>query len=533
MIRELFAMSLLASSLHPRVSAAGHVWQPDLGDGTYRNPVLHADYSDPDAIRVGDDYWMVSSSFSHVPGLPILHSKDLVNWELVAHALPRLVPEEAFAAPQPGKGVWAPTIRFHAGLYWIYYPDPDFGIYLLTASDPRGPWSPPTLVKSGRGLIDPCPLWDDDGSVFLIHGWAKSRAGISNVLSLLRLEADGRSVKQDLGIIVDGHRIHGYTTLEGPKLYKRDGWYYIFAPAGGVKTGWQSVFRSRSISGPYEDRIVLAQGTTAINGPHQGALVDTPSGESWFLHFQDLDAYGRIVHLQPVVWKEGWPIMGNDSDGDGRGEPVTIHAKPDLPVGPVRVPPTSDEFDASTLGAQWQWQANPKPDWANLTVRPGFLRLLAQPMGQENLYHAPHLLLQKFPALEFEVITKLEFSPTSPTDAAGLMIFGYDYAWIGLRNGCVVQATVRNAEETPTFIEASASAHGGPIFLRASVSRGAICQFAYSTDGTTYKPLGAAFTARVSRWVGAKVGMFASGGNNAFADFEWFRIKPLEHGHTP
>jgi beta-xylosidase len=160
------------------------VWQPDRLDGTYKNPVLHADYSDPDVVRVGDDYWLVSSSFNHVPGLPILHSRDLVNWELVGHALPRLLPENIFNTPQHGKGVWAPSIRFHAGKYWIYYPDPDFGIYLVTATDPRGPWSAPVLVKGGRGIIDPCPFWDDDGRVYLIHGWAASRANIKNVLTL-------------------------------------------------------------------------------------------------------------------------------------------------------------------------------------------------------------------------------------------------------------------------------------------------------------------------------------------------------------
>src|SRR5688572_24086343 len=208
MIREICAMFFLSTAAAFSASAtSASLWRSDLGDGSYRNPILHADYSDPDAIRVGDDFWMVSSSFSHVPGLPILHSTDLVNWNLVAHALPRLEPADTFAIPQHGKGVWAPAIRHHAGKFWIYYPDPDFGLYLVTAADPRGPWSPPVLVRPGRGLIDPCPLWDDDGSVYLIHGWAKSRAGISNVLTLLKLTSDGRAVAEDLGVVVDGHQL--------------------------------------------------------------------------------------------------------------------------------------------------------------------------------------------------------------------------------------------------------------------------------------------------------------------------------------
>ncbi len=475
-------------------------WIADRGDGTYRNPILHADYSDPDAIRVGHDYWMVSSSFSHVPGLPILHSTDLVNWNLVAHALPRLIPADVFATPQHGKGVWAPAIRHHAGKFWIYYPDPDFGLYVLTAENPRGPWSSPTLVKAGKGLIDPCPLWDDDGTLYLVHGWAKSRAGISNVLTLLRLSSDGTRVEEDFGVIVNGDNLPNYRTLEGPKLYKRNGWYYIFAPAGGVATGWQSVFRAKNIRGPYENRIVLAQGNTPINGPHQGALVDTPSGQEWFLHFQDKGAYGRIVHLQPVVWKNDWPVIGTDPDGDGQGEPVLVHQKPDTSSLPqdaanpkrtgrtqaphsslIAVPPTTDNFDSPQLGLQWQWQANPNPAWFSLGAAPGALRLFAQPEPKPgNLYDAPYLLLQKFPALEFTVTTKLDFPPASDGDSAGLIVFGFDYCWLGLKrlNGAtsLVLATRHDAQ---------------------------------------------------ARWVGAKVGLFTAGAPSGFADWEFFRVEPL------
>ena len=213
-------------------------WSPDLGDGTFANPVLHADYSDPDVVRVGDDYWMTASSFSHVPGLPILRSRDLVNWALVNHALPRLVPDEVFRIPQHGNGVWAPAIRHHDGRFWIYYPDPDFGIYVTTAVDPMGEWSPPVLVLPGKGLIDPCPLWDDDGSVWLVHAWARSRSGFNNVITLRRLTPDGLAAADDRGVtIIDGSRFPGYSTIEGPKIFKRSGEYFVFAPAGGVTTG--------------------------------------------------------------------------------------------------------------------------------------------------------------------------------------------------------------------------------------------------------------------------------------------------------
>ncbi len=530
-ILSIIACSVLAGcgcEAAAAMAARAEPWVADLGDGTFKNPVLHADYSDPDAIRVGDDFWMISSSFNHVPGLPVLHSKDLVNWTLVTHALPRLVPEDAFRTPQHGKGVWAPAIRYHGGKFWIYYPDPDFGIYVLTATDPRGPWSAPVLVKAGKGLIDPCPLWDDDGKVWLIHGWAKSRAGINNIVSLQELTGDGQKVTGEAKVIIDGNKLAGYTTLEGPKFYKRNGWYYVFAPAGGVTAGWQSVFRARQIAGPYEDRIVMDQGATPINGPHQGALVDTPSGEWWFLHFQDKEAYGRVVHLQPVVWRDDWPVIGNDPDGDGKGQPVLVHRKPALAPQPVAVPVMSDEFDSAELGLQWQWQANPRPRWLSLAAAPGRLRLYAQLVTDNNLYAAPNLLLQKFPAPEFMVTTKLALESRAAGTSAGLIVFGYDYAWIGLRSGNgeqnLVLVDVKGANEKPTFDELDLGKMNGPVYVRVVVRAGALCHFAYSLDGTEFRPISREFKASVGRWVGAKVGVFAAGPMGAYADFDWFHV---------
>lgn len=524
--------SLLGFSLVSFASAA-EPWVADLGNGTYQNPILHADYSDPDVVRVGDDYWMTSSSFSHAPALPILHSKDLVNWQLVNHALPRLVPEAVFATPQHGKGVWAPSIRHHAGKFWIYYPDPDFGIYVITATDPAGKWSEPVLVKGGRGLIDPCPLWDDDGRVYLIHGWAKSRAMVGNVLTVLELSADGTQVIDDFGYVINGDKLPNYRTLEGPKFLKRDGWYYVFAPAGGVAPGWQSVFRSKSVRGPYEDRIVLAQGNTAINGPHQGALVDTPAGEEWFIHFQDKEAYGRIVHLQPVIWKDGWPLMGTGvTTGAIKGEPVLTHKKPALPPQPIAVPPTSDDFAAPTLGLQWQWQANPGKNWVSLAAKPGALRLYAQPEpAPGNLYAAPYLLMQKFPALEFIATTELAAPNVAAGETAaaqaGLIVFGFDYAWIGVRNGQLVQVTTLKASETPKVTEHVLMPKvSGNVQLRVTVAAGGKSQFSYSLDGKTFTPAGDVFTAREARWVGAKVGVFAAG-EKGHADFTDFMVVPL------
>lgn len=554
--KKLFLMALLL--VLPAIAAGPAPWVSDQGDGTYRNPVLHADYSDPDAVRVGDDYWMTASSFSQVPGLPVLHSRDLVNWELVAHALPKLVPEDAFRTPQHGKGVWAPAIRHHAGKFWIYYPDPDHGIYLVTATDPRGPWSEPVLVKGGKGLIDPCPLWDEDGKLYLVHAWARSRAGFANVLTLLELDPSGTRVTKDHGVVVNGDQIAGYSTLEGPKFLKREGWYYIFAPAGGVATGWQSVFRAKDIRGPYEARVVLAQGASPTNGPHQGAAVDTPSGDWWFLHFQDKGAYGRIVHLQPMAWRDGWPVMGTAlaspprfistataprpgedtrpvppaSEFAAAGEPVLSHPKPRLAsakgAAGIVAPPTSDEFSSDQLGLQWQWQANPQPGWFSLSARPGHLRLVGEGLGAPmELYDYPRLLLQKFPAPEFTVTTKLELPSAQASDRAGLVVFGYAYSWIGLHAGdqgtrlvSVVSSDVRKARTTEV---ANLGAVKGAVWLRAKVREGAIVRLSWSTDGTKFHDVGGNFQALPGRWVGAKVGLFASGAGQA--DFDFFRVE--------
>jgi beta-xylosidase len=517
-------------------------WVPDHGDGTYTNPILYADYSDPDVIRVGEDYYLVSSSFNTAPGLPILHSRDLVNWRLIAHALPRLVPEDVFSAVLPGKGVWAPAIRHERGKFWIYYPDPDFGIYVITASNPAGPWSQPVLVKGGKGLIDPCPLFDDDGQIYLVHAWARSRAGFANVLTLVRLSSDGLKAADEGKIIINGDKIPGYRTLEGPKFYKHGGYYWVFAPAGGVKQGWQSVFRSKTIDGPYEDRIVLEQGKTDINGPHQGAWVTTPGGEDWFVHFQDLDAYGRVVHLQPMRWREdGWPVMGADVDGDGKGEPVRTHAKPTMrATSPIAVPVTSDEFGTPALGLQWQWQANPQARWMSLTESPGRLRLYSHVTpAADNVWLAPNLMLQKFPAEAFSATAALTFVPRTEGESAGLVVFGPDYAWIGLRrvNGRLrlVVRTLQNAKsatgDSPEQEVVNEPVAGGPLYLRTTVAAGARCRFSVSTDNRTFRPVGNEFQARAGDWVVAKIGLFATGrpGSVALghADWEWFRVEAM------
>jgi len=535
-LRIIFLIFLLLPfAVKSQTPFVSKVWKADNGNGTYTNPILHADYSDPDAIRVGDDFYMTASSFNASPGLPVLHSKDLVNWRLVNYVFTRQMPYDVFANTQHGGGVWAPAIRYHKGEYYIFYPDPDFGIYMTKTKNPSESWSEPILVKAGKGLIDPCPLWDEDGKAYLVSAFAGSRAGFKTVLIVSKMSTDGTKLLDDGVMVFDGHDTH--STVEGPKFYKRNGFYYIFAPAGGVATGWQLVLRSKNIYGPYEEKIALAQGNTAINGPHQGAWVSTQTGEDWFLHFQDKGAYGRIVHLQPMTWKNDFPVIGIDADGDGTGEPVLTYKKPNVgKTYPIETPFDSDEFNSEKLGLQWQWHANFQQSWAFMFPARGVLRMNSVQVSEKfkNLWDAPNLLLQKFTAEEFTVTTKITLNPRLEGEKFGLLVMGLDYSYIGItnKNGklFIAQSTAKDADKGTAETEsAPIELKNKEFYLRVKVTKGAICNFGFSTDNKLFTDVGTAFKAREGKWIGAKVGFFFTR-NGKFndagtADIDWFRFE--------
>lgn len=507
----------------PESAYVSEVWVSDQGDGTYKNPVLYADYSDPDVCRVGEDYYMTASSFNCIPGLPILHSKDLVNWEIINYAVERLEPAEQFDLASHGNGIWAPSIRYHNGEYYIYWGDPDNGIYMVKTKDPRGRWEKPVLVHKSKGIIDTCPLWDEDGRAWIGHGYAGSRAGLKSILGLIEMTPDGTKTIGEDRVIYDGHIDN--VTIEGVKLYKRDGLYYIMCPAGGVPTGYQLAMRSSRIDGPYDWKIVMAQGKSSINGPHQGGWVDTPDGkEDWFIHFQDIEAYGRVVHLNPVKWVDGWPTMGINVDDNYCGEPVETYKKPALAVQKIHTPVESDYFDSTTLGMQWQWHANSNALWYFCDAANSRLRLYSAPVvdGYKNLWDVQNLLLQKFPAPEFTATAKVRFAPTEKYlgERAGLVVMGLDYAGLMLENtseGIVLTNNIcQNASKGSTESIASAIglvAKNELIWLRVSVKKegiDAVCTFSVSKDGANFEEAGKAFVAKPGKWIGAKVGMFVT-----------------------
>lgn len=544
-----FILSLSVCSLfHPAMAQyRSEVWVSDEGNGMYRNPVLHADYSDPDVCAVGEDYFLTASSFNCTPGLPILHSKDLVNWKIVNYALKKVEPVEYYNEPRHGKGVWAPSIRFHEGMYYIYWGDPDFGIFMVKTRDPYGEWDAPVLVKAGKGMIDPCPLWDDDGRVYLAHAWAGSRAKFNSVLTVCELNKEGTKVISDPVLVFDGNDGVNHT-IEGAKFYKRNGFYYLFAPAGGVVSGWQLVMRSKNVYGPYEPRIVMAQGKTDINGPHQGGWVDTPAGESWFLHFQDKGAYGRVLHLNPMKWVNDWPVIGVDRDGDGCGDPVSRYRKPKTDkTYPIETPVESDEFDTRKLGLQWEWHANYQ-DVFGFTTNMGYARIYGHELSShfKNFWEVPNLLMQKFPAEEFTATAKLKVSAKDDGQLSGLIVMGWDYSWIGVEKQgekfLLKQAICKDAEQgnleqvsTLAVLEPSKKFEAGlfpnferEICIRVRVGKEAYCRFSYSLDGKKFTEAGTLFKARQGKWIGAKVGMFSvtpHGKERGWVDVDWFHVE--------
>lgn len=546
-------ISLLVCIVVSAQNYKSEVWVADQGNGTYKNPILYSDYSDPDVIRVGDDYYMTASSFNCVPGLPILHSKDLVNWSIVNYALQNLnpegvEPENFFDKAQHGRGVWAPCIRYHNGEYMIYWGDPDFGIYVVKTKNILDKWDKPILVLPGKGRIDPSPLFDNDGKVYLTHAWAGSRANLNSVMTICELNADGTKVVGEESLIYDGLE-HGNHTTEGGKFYKKDGYYYLLAPAGGVEMGWQIALRSKNVYGPYEMKKVLAQGSTDINGPHQGGLVETQIGEWWFMHFQDKGAYGRIIHLQPVTWKDGWPVMGTN-DKDYCGEPVLIYKKPHVgKIYPIFTPQESDEFNSAKLSLQWSWHANPQQVWG-FASNLGYYRMYGQyyPDNYVNFWDIPNLLMQKVPAPEFTTTMKVTAVLQNEGDKAGLIMMGWDYSYIALvktTDGYELEQVVCKDAEQRSTEQTIAKAllknlnniikynyltklENIELYYRVTITNGGQCVFSYSTDGKKYQLIGDTFKARQGKWIGAKMGMFVlnktSNSQRSWIDVDWFRV---------
>ena len=471
----------------------------DQGDGTYRNPVLNADFSDPDVIRVGSKYYMVASDF-HFLGMQVLESDDMVNWQYISQIYRRFDEPGWDTNAHYAGGSWAPAIRYHNGLFYVYFCTPDEGLYMSTAKDSHGPWAPLHLVKRVEKWEDPCPFWDEDGQAYL----GRSRHGAGPII-VHRMSPDGKT------LLDEGVTVYEGPVAEGTKFMKRNGFYYLIIPEGGVGQGWQTVLRSRNIYGPYQRKVVLEQGSTKINGPHQGALVDAPDGSWWFYHFQETPVLGRVVHLQPARWQDDWPLMGVDLDGNGIGEPVECWKKP-ISSNDSRPLRTDDDF-SGPLGLQWQWNHNPVDTHWNLSARQGWLTLQALPAV--DLKACRNMLTQKVVGWQSESTTMVE---SSGDNFAGLFCTGKEFRGIGLcKDGIYVEAGgQRQLVQKGQFAQ---------VWFRVTND----CQqnrhqFAYSIDGEHFISAGKAFPMRGGYWKGIRTGLFCYG-NDGKAQFDYFQQK--------
>lgn len=505
----IILLSVTVNLFSSEISGVDDCMWGDQGNGTYINPVLYADYSDPDVIRVGKDFYMVCSEF-HFMGMPVLHSKDLVNWTIVG----RVYREFKFSSKYDTNGryaggSWAPAIRYHNKKFYVYFCTPKEGLFMSLADKPEGPWAPLVQVVKIKGWEDPCPFWDEDGQAYLGH----SKVGAGPII-IHKMSSDGKK------LLDEGVQVYSGPVAEGTKIYKRNGRYYLSIPEGGVKVGWQTVLRSKNIYGPYERKVVLERGSTNINGPHQGSMVDLPNGDWWFLHFQSKPNAGRILHLQPMYWKEGWPVIGIDIDRNGIGEPVYVWKKPDTGKSfPVEKPQTSDEFNMIHLGLQWEWNHNPVDSAWSLSQNRGLLKLNA--LKADSLMKAKNTLTQKIMGPAGEVVTSLYAGKMKNGQRAGLCLIGKTFNEAGLikKNGNLFVYVDINGKYSEKPYNASI------IYIKAYVSqRDNSDKFYYSSNNKDFIPLCSPFTVANGYWKGPRSGLFSFNpeGNGGTALFDWF-----------
>jgi beta-xylosidase len=530
-----------------------HVWGDQL-DSTYLNPVLWADYNTLDAIATGSDFYMTSATH-HFMGMPVLHSQDLVNWEIVSRVYRSLTIDPRYDTPGLAyqHGSWGPSIRYHEGLFYVYVATPVEGLLMTTATNPAGTWAPMTLIRSVANWQDPCPFWDDvdnaggDGpngrQAYLVRGAVRTVSGSGpGILYLHKMSWDGTKV------IGDGTDIAEGTTFQGPKLLKRNGYYYIFAPTGAASTGSQVALRSQDIWGAspaYDQRTILESGASNVLGPHVGAWLDLPDGTSWFLHNAALNGWGRVVHLEPAKWgSDGWPTVGIDTDGNGIGEPVAQYSKPNIAGSfPLQVPANSDEFDSTSLGLQWLWNHNPDNNRWSLSARPGWLRLTARQLAnlsgqtittgygdtiawnEDDIVFAYNTVVEEAMGQTCSAVTALDTTGMIDGQRAGITLFGGQWGWIGVQkqgSQSIIVVNVNGGRTTGPTLTSNV------VYLKAMYGAGSTCSFAYSLDGSTFVTANVTLPGVNRTWgEGIKFGLFtynlSTGTAGGYADFDYFR----------
>jgi beta-xylosidase len=515
-------------SMKIRTVTSQKVWEADNGNGTYKNPLLWGDWPDPDVIRVGDKFYFVSTSMHYVPGCPILKSKDLVNWQMAGYAIDRYEEDKRYEL-QGGsmylRGSWAATIRYHNGLFYVGFCTPKWGkekghFSMCTAKDIKGPW---TRTIFPQYLYDPGLFFDDDGKCYVVHGQGK--------LYLTELSNDALSVKGEDKLIWDKNipvppgssALPGNYGVEGSHMYKINGYYYITCPAGGTE-GWQMCFRSKNIYGPYESKIIMQdESSYPNNGLHQGGMVQLKDGTWWFIIMQDRGPLGRVPNLEPVKWKDGWPMLGKDGNTKG----VVFYKKPNVgKTYPVTVPATSDEFNTPALGLQWQWNHNPDNEKWSLKERKGSLLLHASFAKELTMAH--NTLTQRVQGSASEGTVEVELAGLKDGNVAGFGIFQSPYAYIAVKkegnNKCLLM--INNGK----VIDSIEHFIPNKVWIRATATdKSFVATFSYSIDGSKFIPLGNQLKMGLGyAWTANRFALFnfstAEEGVGGYADFNWFRF---------
>ena len=492
-------------------SAPAQKFHSDNGDGTYTNPLIYADFPDPDVIRVDSVYYMVSTTMFIFPGVTILKSCDLVNWEYCCNAVDRMDYSPCYnldGCNRYSHGQWATSMKYHQGTWYLLFITLDEGGFLCTAKKPEGPWE---LRRLPRGFYDPGLFFDEDGRIYVAHGY--------NTIYITELDTNFTAIDDDV-LVYTGDIRPG---LEGCHVYKLNGYYYLYCTYGG-RDGFQVALRSKHIYGPYEQKIVIRDNGNLDTGLHQGALIETQTGEWWSIIFQDGGAFGRFPTLQPVTWIDEWPMVGVDGKGVGTWR------KPDVGKEyPATTLPTSDEFTGTELGMQWGWNHNPDPAKWSLTQNPGHLRLATVSVAS-GLREARNTLTQRMFAYYTRSVpttatVKLDVSGMSSGDVAGLALFQDPYAYIGIRkvNGRHYVVMVKNGQSVDsTAITAST------IYLRAQADYGTSrASFAYSLDNQSFTEIGDELEMEfnLSVFTGNKFCLFnyPTKEVGGYVDFDWFR----------
>ncbi len=525
-MKKIIITAVLTLLLLFSINIFGQKLQSDNGDGTYTNPVIPSDFPDPDVILVGDTYYMVNTTMFIFPGVTVLKSNDLVNWEYCSNAVQRFDFSPCYnldGCNRYGHGQWATSLKYNNGKFYLLFITLDEGGFICSATKPEGPWE---ITKLPKGFYDPGLFFDNDGRIYVAHGY--------NEIYMTELDKNFAPISKD-SLIIKGDIRKG---LEGTHVYKVNGYYYLYCTYGGLD-GIQAAFRSKSIYGPFEEKVVMREKTHGPNfGIHQGALIKTQTGEWWTMLFVDSGPFGRFPSLQPVTWVDGWPMVGVD------GHAVLTYKKPNVgKTYPIKVLPASDEFDAKTLGMQWGWNHNPEPAKWSLTENPGYLRLKTVKVV-DSLQKARNTLTQRMFAYHSDSLasiatTKMDFGHMKEGDIAGLAIFQDPYAFIGIKkvhdqnyiimvnNGKIIDSS--KVEGSTIYLRASAVFGSGAAhyFDGKAVTGTGTASFSYSKDNLLFSTIGNELGMKFSLkiFTGNKFCLFnyPTKETDGYVDFDWFR----------